>query len=245
MRFALKRAPERLLVEFADREVAVAVRRNQRARRLILRLDSAAGMPVLTLPARTSLAQAEIFLGKHIGWLQSRLAREVAEVPFRDGSIFPLRGEACRIVHRGGRGLIALEEEEGGESALMVPGDAPHVARRVTDWLKREARRDFETSVALYAKALRTEPKGIRVGDAKSRWGSCSAGGMLTFSWRLILAPPHVLNYLAAHEAAHLCQMNHGPKFWALVRYLMPHHHGAREWLKKNGAGLHAVGRGS
>jgi predicted metal-dependent hydrolase len=243
MRFALKRAPERLLVEVADREIAVAVRRNARARRLILRLDSAVGMPVLTLPARTSLAQAETFLGKHIGWLQSRLACEVAEVPFRDGSIFPLRGEACRIVHRGGRGLVTLEQGQA-EAMLVVPGEAPHVRRRVTEWLKREARRDFESAIALYAKALRTEPKGIRIGDARSRWGSCSAAGMLTFSWRLILAPPNVLSYLAAHEAAHLCQMNHGPKFWALVRYLMPHHHGAREWLRKNGAGLHAVGRG-
>lgn len=243
MRFALKRAPERLTVALADREVAVAIRRNTRARRLILRVDSAAGGPVLTLPNRTSVAQAEQFLRKNIGWLESRLARQETAAPFVDGAAFPLRGEPCRIEHRVGRGVVTLERRDG-ETVLVVPGNTPHVPRRVTDWLKREARTDFEIAVALYAKALRTEARGIRIGDAKSRWGSCSAGKTLTFSWRLILAPPHVLNYLAAHEAAHLCQMNHGPKFWELVRYLMPQHWPAREWLKKNGAGLHAIGRG-
>lgn len=244
MRFALKRAPEQLTVEIADREVAVAIRRNARARRLILRVDSAARAPILTLPSRTSFAQAETFLKKNIGWLQSRLDRQPDDIPFRDGAIFPLRGEPCRIVHRGGRGLVMLEESEG-ERLLVVPGDAPHVARRVAEWLKREARRDFETAVALYARALRTEPKAIRIGDAKSRWGSCSAGGTLTFSWRLIFAPPEVLSYLAAHEAAHLCEMNHGRRFWELVRYLMPHNHTARQWLKTHGAGLHPIGRGT
>jgi predicted metal-dependent hydrolase len=243
MRFALKRAPEQLVAEVGGREVPVAVKRNPRARRLILRVDNAAGAPVLTLPSRTSFAQAEVFLRKHIGWLEGRLAQQTARMPFSDGNVFPLRGAPCRIAHCGGRGLVTLSEADG-EAVLSVPGQAPYVARRVTEWLKGEARRDFSAAVALYAKALRCEIKGIRIGDPKSRWGSCSAEGVLTFSWRLVLAPPHVLAYLAAHEAAHLCQMNHGPKFWALVQYLMPQYREAQRWLKKNGPELHAVGRG-
>jgi predicted metal-dependent hydrolase len=243
MRFAFKRGPENLLVEVAGREILVPVKRNPRARRLILRIDAASGLPIVTLPARTSLAQAESFLRKHVGWLQRRLGRIPGEVPFADGSVFPLRGVPCRIVHRGGRGLVRLEN--GVEPLLSVPGAAEHVARRVADWLKREARRDLQHSVALHAEALGKRPARLRIGDARSRWGSCTAKGALTFSWRLVLAPPHVLDYLAAHEVAHLAEMNHGPRFWALVRRLDPHYETARAWLKRHGQGLHAIGRGT
>jgi predicted metal-dependent hydrolase len=113
----------------------------------------------------------------------------------------------------------------------------------LVDWLKREARRDLEAAVARHVAALGKQPFALRVGDAKSRWGSCSARRVLTFSWRLILAPPHVLDYLAAHEVAHLAEMNHGARFWALVRQLDPKHEAARTWLKRHGGDLHAVGR--
>src|SRR5690606_35073936 len=114
--------PERLLVDVAGAEVAVAVRRDSRARRLILRIDGVSGAPVLTLPARTSLSRGESFLRKHAGWLENRLGRRPPAVPFRDGGSFPLRGSPCRIVHRGGRGLVTVERLDG-ESALIVPGD--------------------------------------------------------------------------------------------------------------------------
>jgi predicted metal-dependent hydrolase len=241
MRFAFKRGPESLLVEVDGREILVAVKRNPRARRLILRVDAASGLPVVTLPARAPLAQAESFLRKHVGWLQGRLGRIPGEVPFADGGVFPLRGTPCRIVHRGGRGLVRLET--GGEPLLSIPGAPEHVARRVADWLKREARGDFQHSVARHAEALGKRPGRLRIGDARSRWGSCTAKGTLTFSWRLVLAPPQVLDYLAAHEVAHLAEMNHGPKFWALVRRLDPQHETARAWLKRHGPGLHAIGR--
>ena len=242
MRFVLKRGPERLIVEVSGRKMPVAVRRNRRARRLILRLDAASGLPVVTLPARTALSEGERFLRKNIGWLEDRLARASAAAPFAAGCIFPLRGETCRVVHRGGRGPVKLERD--GEALLLsVPGEAEHLPRRVADWLKRTARRDLEKAVARHAAALGKQPSALRIGDAKSRWGSCSAKRVLAFSWRLIFAPPHVLDYLAAHEVAHLAEMNHGQKFWALVRRLDPDHETARAWLKRNGAGLHAIGR--
>lgn len=242
MRFALKRGPEKLFVQAEAEEFAVAVKRNSRARRLILRIDPVSGQPVLTLPSRISLAEGERFLHAHLGWLEARLARQPGDEPFRHGAIFPLRGAPCRIEHRGGRGLVRLEAS-GASLTLAVPGEATHLARRVSDWLKREARRDLQAAVARHASMLCRHPAGIRIGDARSRWGSCSSAGVLSFSWRLVLAPPHVLDYLAAHEVAHLAEMNHGHRFWAEVGRLDPDFQQARLWLKRNGAGLHAVGR--
>jgi predicted metal-dependent hydrolase len=242
MRFALKRGPERLVVEIAGRDVAVAVVRHRRARRLILRIDDTTGLPAVTLPVRTSLAEGERFLRANAAWLTAQLARRAPQVPFRDGGEFPLRGRPCRIVHRGGRGLVALEQD--GEALMLnIPGAAEFLPRRVVSWLKREARRDIARAVAHYTAALGRKPAGIRIGDAKSRWGSCSAHGVLTFSWRLVLAPPDVLAYLAAHEVAHLAAMNHGREFWALVERIHPDYRPARAWLRANGTQLHAIGR--
>jgi predicted metal-dependent hydrolase len=238
----LKRAPGHLLVAIADREIPVAVKRNSRAKRIILRIDHATRLPVLTMPSRVGTAQGEDFLHRNLEWLESRLNLLAPAVPFRDGGYFPLRGRSCRIYHRGGRGPVRLESS-GIWQVLSVPGDAASLSRRVTDWLKAEARRDFEEAVGRYAPTIRRRPHAIRIGDPKSRWGSCSAHGVLTFSWRLVLAPARVLDYVAAHETAHLVEMNHGPRFWALVERLYPNCATARAWLDKEGAALAAVGR--
>ena len=220
----------------------MVIRRNARARRLILRVDESLGLPVLTLPSRTSLIQGEQFLQKNISWLEDRLGQLAPAAPFSDGSVFPLRGTPCRIRGRRGRGIITLARRESG-FLLTVPGEPEFMARRITEWLRREARRDLERAVARHSKALGRFPKSLRVSDPKSRWGSCSAAGVLTFSWRLVLAPPRVLDYLAAHEAAHLKEMHHGAKFWALVERLDPDFEAARAWLNKGGVALSAVGR--
>ena len=239
---SLKRAPEKLLIASAGRRIPVVIRRNARARRLILRVDEVLGLPVLTLPSRTSINQGEQFLQRNMEWLKERLEQLAPPAPFADGSVFPLRGTPCRIRSRRGRGIVTLERRESG-FLLGVPGEPEFLARRVTDWLRREARRDLERAVARHAKALGRTPKRLRISDPKSRWGSCSAEGVLTFSWRLVLAPPRVLDYLAAHEVAHLKEMHHGPKFWALVEKLDPDYEGARAWLNKGGVALSAVGR--
>ncbi len=243
MALALKRAPERLLIAAAGRRIPVAIKRNPRARHLILRVDEALGLPVLTLPSRTALTEAERFLRQHIAWLEARLRLLSPPCPFVDGATFPLRGLPCRIRARGGRGLISLERRGEGY-VLTVPGEPEFLARRVTDFLRREARRDLAAAVARHEKAVGRKATRIRIADPKSRWGSCSSQRVLTFSWRLVLAPPRVLDYLAAHEVAHLRIMNHGPKFWALVDALDRDHAIARAWLNKAGIGLSAVGRG-
>ncbi|MGB6766784.1 MAG: SprT family zinc-dependent metalloprotease, partial [Methyloceanibacter sp.] len=110
------------------------------------------------------------------------------------------------------------------------------------DWLKRQAHQDLKARVGVHANRLDLMPSRIFVRDQTTRWGSCSTTGALSFSWRLVLAPPFVLDYLAAHEVAHLGHMNHGPRFWGLVERTMPRHEEARSWLRKHGASLHRYG---
>jgi predicted metal-dependent hydrolase len=241
MTIALKRGPEKLLIAAAGRRISVAIRRNPRAQRLILRVDEAIGLPVLTLPSRTTLSSAERFLREHLDWLEARLQQLSPPAPFEAGATFPFRGLPCRIKARRGRGLITLERRGDGYR-LTVPGEPEFLVRRITDWLRREARRDITAAVARHEKAVGRKAAKIRIADPKSRWGSCSSSRVLTFSWRLVLAPPRVLDYLAAHEVAHLRIMNHGPRFWALVDELDPDNRFARAWLNQAGIGLSAVG---
>jgi predicted metal-dependent hydrolase len=130
----------------------------------------------------------------------------------------------------------------GRRPSLLVSGDAEHASRRLRDWLMAEARRDLETRVAHHCQHLELAARRIAVRDQKSRWGSCTSDGVLSFSWRLVLAPPLVLDYVAAHEVAHLAEMNHGPRFWRLVKETMPRLDEAKRWLRMNGMGLYRYG---
>jgi len=163
-------------------------------------------------------------------------------VPFAHGAVLPLRGAEHRIEHRRGvRGTVWIEQA-AGQSLLCVAGDEAHVSRRLRDFLKREAKHDLEAASRRAAAALGVNFRRISMRDQSSRWGSCSSTGVLSYSWRLIFAPDFVLEYLAAHEVAHLGHMNHGPRFWALVERTMPRHEEARSWLRKQGASLHRYG---
>jgi len=153
-----------------------------------------------------------------------------------------LRGHDHLIVHRpGARGVVWVETGADGP-LICVAGDAPHVPRRVEDFLKREARRDLEAAVARHAAKLNVKPRRIALRDTSSRWGSCSTTGALNFSWRLIFAPPFVLDYLAAHEVSHIVHMNHSPMFWKLTQRLSPETERAEAWLRAHGAALHRFG---
>ncbi|GLK54946.1 putative metal-dependent hydrolase [Methylopila capsulata] len=225
-------------------EVAIAIRRNAQARRMTLRVRSAARDVTLTLPARTSLAAARDFVERHVGWIEQRLARLPEHVPFAHGEIIPLRGEPHRIVLKESvRGLVRVEPGLRGDTPILaVYGLAPHAARRLGDFLKREARDDLTEAVRRHAAALGVMVGRMTIKDTKSRWGSCSVAGDLAFSWRLILAPPYVLDYLAAHEVAHRKEMNHGPRYWAHVARIVPDYDRAEAWLKAHGATLHRYG---
>ena len=252
-RIRLKRdaAPRRrhTTIELDGRTHGVAVSENRRTRRLTLRLlaqpkDGDAFK--ITVPPGTPMAEIDAFLARNRSWAAEQIGGRPEPVALADGAVVPVRGTPTRIVHTGpGRGATRLGERAGeaaGEPVLFVAGERAHLARRVTDFLKREAKRDLHAAVARHAAALGVRPRSITVRDTVSRWGSCSTTGALNFSWRIVLAPPEVLDYLAAHEVAHLKEMNHSDRFWALVERLRPGMERERTWLKEHGAGLHLVG---
>ncbi|MHC2018358.1 M48 family metallopeptidase [Methylobacterium sp. CM6247] len=244
MRVALLRGsdPDHIDILHEGVKFRVVLRRRPTARRLTLRVSSATGEVVMTLPARTSLAVARTFAVSHGGWIAMRLAKVPDRVAFEAGAELPLRGVPHRILHRSERSGVTLVTEAENGPALSVACEAPHLPRRVRDFLEREVRKDLAQSVSHYTEKLGQGPKRITVRDTRSRWGSCTARGELNFSWRLILAPPLVLDYLVAHEMAHLREMNHSSRFWSLVGSLCPHVEEAERWLKRNGASLHRYG---
>ncbi|MBI2714474.1 MAG: M48 family metallopeptidase [Rhizobiales bacterium] len=235
--------PSAISIAFEREVYLVRVRRHRQARRYTLRIHSATRDVVLTMPPRGSLTQAREFAQKHGAWIAARLQRLPDAAPFADGALLPLRGAAHRIVHRrAARGTVWIETGEADERLLCVAGQAPYVARRVRDFLKREAKRDLEAASRRAADALAVSIKRVSIRDPSSRWGSCSTTGVLSYSWRLILAPPFVLDYLAAHEVAHLVEMNHSRAFWRLVERICPHMRSAKSWLEAHGAELHRYG---
>lgn len=234
--------PSHFRLRLTAEEVLVQLRRNPRARRYTLRVRAATRDVVLTLPARGTLDEALDFARRHAGWVELRLSRLPEVVAFSPGATVPLRGTPHRIIHRPEMRGTVWTGMEDGEAALFVAGDSAHVARRIGDFLKREARRDLLEAARRHAGALGVSITRVTLRDTASRWGSCSSTGALSFSWRLILAPPSVLDYLAAHEVAHRREMNHGPRFWATVDRLFPERHAAEAWLKKHGASLHRYG---
>jgi predicted metal-dependent hydrolase len=234
--------PSAINIVFDRAVYLVRVRRHRQARRYTLRIHSATREVVLTMPPRGSLKEARAFAEKHGGWIAARLGRLPQPAPFADGTMLPLRGIDHLIVHRrGSRGTVWIESD-GDERSLCVAGEAPHVARRIYDFLKREAKRDLETASCRAAEQLGVTIKQVSIRDQSSRWGSCSTTGMLSYSWRLILAPPFVLDYLAAHEVAHLIEMNHSRRFWRLVEGICPDLARAKAWLDAHGSNLHRYG---
>lgn len=227
-----------------DREIyLVRVRRHRQARRYTLRIHAATREVLLTMPPRGSLKEARAFAQKHGGWIAARLGRLPKPAPFAHGTVLPVRGVDHHIVHRRGRGTCWIEVGDDGARSLCVAGEEPYVARRIRDFLKREAKADLEAASRAAAERLCVEVKRVSIRDQSSRWGSCSTTGVLSYSWRLILAPPYVLDYLAAHEVAHLVEMNHSKRFWRLVDRICPHVTRAKTWLDVNGADLHRYGQ--
>lgn len=232
-------APASFPILAGESMVEVTVRRNARARRYTLRLDRRGDGAVVTIPRRGSLAEAKAFVARHAQWIAERLAArpDLPELPVT----VPIRGVVHRVISTGSpRGRVRFIAGEDGPT-VEVPGETPHVRRRLADHLKKEARVDLAAAVAHHAAVLGVRPQAIRLKDTTSRWGSASARGVLAFSWRLIMAPPFVLDYVAAHEVAHLKEMNHSDRFWAICEQLCPATDAAKDWLKKNGAGLHRL----
>jgi predicted metal-dependent hydrolase len=227
--------------EVGGRSLPLRITQNPRARRLTLRIEPSGRALRVTVPPGVPLREVDRFLQRHSGWLEVRLARYPEKPGVRPGVTLPLRGVPHLIRHEPERrGSVAVGEEDG-RPVIVVHGDIRHLPRRLSDFLKREAKRDIEALVAKHTRQVGRKAKTIRFKDTTSRWGSCTADGSLSFSWRIMMAPPAVIDYLVAHEVAHLAEMNHGPRFWALCERLCPETERCKAWLKKNGPALQAI----
>ncbi len=221
-------------------DAEVEVRRHPSARRLTLRVSQTRRSVIVTVPTRCRIDEANLFVHRNLAWVRERLGKLPHLVPLADGSVLPLRGVPHTVMFsRRDSGPVVVVRVTGDQAVIDVRGRAEHCSRRLRDWLREEAMRDLDERVSFHAKQLGLSPRRLSLRDQTSRWGSCSSRGVLSFSWRLILAPPFVLDYVAAHEVAHLEEMNHGPRFWALVRQTFPEMDPARLWLRQYGLQLY------
>ncbi len=225
-------------VSLGGTETSVTWRRSKRARRITLRIDARRGAVVVTLPMRAARSAGRALLVQHAGWVAERLASLPERVALAAGAEILLDGARMPVRHvPGGKGGAWLEA-----GALCISGDQAFLARRAGDFLREEARRRLAAQARAKAGEAGLGFARIVVKDTRSRWGSCSAKGVLMFCWRLVMAPPEVQDYVVAHEVAHLRHLNHGADFWRLTDALSPHRAFAVRWLHEEGPRLLRIG---
>ena len=229
--------PRRELLRIDGRPVAVTIRLNPRATRLIVKVHPSTGEVSVVAPSRRSLDSAMDFARSESSWIARRLAHVPEPVDLEPGALIPFRGEP-HVVHASARGPAPVWIDRAAR-LIRVSGHSEHAPRRLLDFLKREAKRVLEARVLEFSGRIGAQPKRITVRDTASRWGSCSSTRAISFSWRLILAPSFVLDYVVAHEVAHLRHMNHGTRFWNLVGELIDDVEKPQAWLSENGPLLH------
>jgi len=236
-----KPLPEYLDLKLDEKTTKITLKTHVRAKNYRL-LIATNGKPTLTMPKYGNVKHAQEFLFKHKDWLKKRLKTQPKHIAFIDGAIIPFRNKNHQIIMLDNlRGLINIVENENGYF-LEVPGGEEFMARRLKDWLKKQAKFDLEKAVKIHSTNLGVTYKSISIRSQSSRWGSCSSSKRLNFNWRLILAPSFVLDYVAAHEVAHLLEMNHSKAFWETVKTTLPDMENGKIWLKKNGNKLMAYG---
>ncbi len=212
----------------------IVLRRSGRARRMVLRVGRSDGRVVLTLPMGVALADARRFVADQADWLARHRAAAPGPQVVAEGVRFPVAGQMVEIAARPGLRGARLEEDRLLVAAGRPPGPA------VAGYLRAQARVALVEACARHVTALGPARRlaGMSLRDTRSRWGSCSSAGRLMFSWRLAMAPPAVLDYVAAHEVAHLRHMDHSPAFWDAVAGLLPDHAAHRAWLRRHGSAL-------
>jgi len=220
--------------------VIVRLEINPKANRLVLRLDERKREAVAIAPSQRKLSEAAGFARDRVDWLAAQLSALPDALPLTPGNVFNLRGQPCQISLEGPGRRAVLETE--GDRVLRVPGAVETADKRVVRFLRGEAQNDLSAAVEKYCQQLGVSVRKVTIKDTRSRWGSCTSDGRLAFSWRLIMAPPSVLDYVAAHECAHLLEMNHSPAFWAHVARCRPDWKTQRGWLRQHGRMLQAVG---
>jgi predicted metal-dependent hydrolase len=225
-------------IEIDGKLVVVNFRRNAKCKRMVMRLTPNGQGLVVTMSLRASQVEALRFIEASKAWIMKTMEAKAPAVSFSDGQKILFKGEHHIIKAAGGRrGVVHCEDQ-----TIIVPGDASHVPRRLKDWLKVQAKNELIIASQHYANAMGLKYNKLTLRDQSTRWGSCSSGGDLSYSWRLVLAPLHVLDYVAAHEVAHLKEMNHGPRFWRLVLTHCKTTKQSKQWLKDHGRELHRFG---
>ena len=216
---------------------------NPRARRISIRIDARAGRAVAVAPRERLLGDAVAFARSKAAWIAERLEARVEGRPLEPGQTIPVHGRPTRLEATGTSGAARLVEDADGP-VIRSGGEGEGFARRVENLLKREARQALLDRTEVHIRALNQKPVKVSIVDTRSRWGSCSPHNRsIRYSWRVVLAPPAVLDYLAAHEVAHLVHADHSPAYWSVVHGLVGDHRPFRAWLKAHGQALHAVGR--
>lgn len=225
----------------------VRLKVNARARRVSLRLDRTRREIIATAPSPRKLAEAAAFARERSGWITARLAELPLTSPLHPGLLIEVFGRPVRLESGTGRAQW-IEPEDGSTPRIAAMGEGEGYARAVILVIRKKATEVLVERTAHYAARLGATMPKVSVADAKSRWGSCKPGprgtpGVIRYSWRLALAPFEVADYVAAHECAHLLELNHGPRFWAHVRDMVGDERRHRAWLRSEGARLHTFGR--
>ncbi len=219
-------------------EFPLILRRHPRAKHMKLRFEARSGSALLTLPPGISDRKALQFAEKHYDWLSDQYDQSPESTPLAAGNIIPFRGQQLNIIHAPDRPAgIYIKNGQ-----LVVGGPQAGFETRLQNWLKKQARLVLNEAVEKFTPMLGCGPHRVMVRDTRSRWGSCSTRKNLSFSWRLIMAPPDILHYVVAHEMAHLVEMNHSPAFWKIVKKMYPDWKKSRRWLKSEGNSLMLIG---
>jgi predicted metal-dependent hydrolase len=226
------------VINIEGRNIPVRIRKNTRARRMILRIDNNINGAVVTLPSWTSEREALLMVQEKSDWVLTKLDNMPTKISFESGVQIPFLGEYHIVYHDPNQKEVVKK----GENEIRLGGREEHLSRRLGDWLRKEAKIIIQPKAIEMAKKLNGKIGRISIRDTKSRWGSCAASGNLSFCWRLILTPEWVLNYVIAHEVSHLRHMNHGPEFWKTVADFNVRVDAARVWLSKNAEQLHRYG---
>jgi predicted metal-dependent hydrolase len=237
----VKRRSHDETLRIGGRSVSVKVRLNPRARRLIVKVHPSTGEVAVVAPSERSVPKALDFARQEGDWIADHLSRVPRPVYLEPGDTVLFKGTLHVLrLSPDSRGTVWVDND-ATRPTIRISGRREHAPRRVEDWLKKQARSHILRRVAVLTAELGVKVSRISVRDAASRWGSCSTSGAMSLSWRLIMAPNFVLNYVVAHEVAHLREMNHGARFWRLVDRLVGEDEAeaAQTWLRENGTELH------
>ncbi len=220
------------------RRINLIIRHSRKARHILIRIDDRTGHVLLVLPMQAELPTGLAFVKSKTRWIQNQLEKIPSIIPFNPGVTLPIYGRDITF----NRLVDPTQKLSNTENSVYLQSTNQSFTDDVSSWLKLKARHIITSHAEILAQEIEKPFTKLRISDPVSRWGSCSASGRLSFSWRLILSPPEVLHYVVAHEICHLKEMNHGPKFWVLVASLCKDHKVYRNWLKKNGSVLRRYG---